>query len=129
MYEVQSSKGLYVRTLSYDIGKKLGYPAHNYELHRTIAGNFHVDNSYTLEEIKNNEYKLLTLEEALSDMQKVLIHDDFRHHINNGMAISLRYFKEHRQTKIIDENNKLLAIYDKHPTEPKMKAINIFHKE
>jgi hypothetical protein len=32
-------------------------------------------------------------------------------------------------TKIVDEDNNLLAIYDKHPSEPKMKAINIFKKD
>ena len=50
-YIVHSSKGLYVRTLSYDIGKKLNYPAHSKELHRVKAGKFSVEDSYTLKEI------------------------------------------------------------------------------
>ena len=28
---------------------------------------------------------------------------------------------------IVDEDNNILAIYDKHETEPKMKALNVFH--
>ena len=51
-YIVHSSKGLYVRTLSYDIGAKLGYPAHNYDLNRLKAGQFSVEDSYTLDEIE-----------------------------------------------------------------------------
>ncbi|AIO19102.1 tRNA pseudouridine synthase B [Candidatus Izimaplasma bacterium HR1] len=127
-YRVLASKGLYVRTLSYDIGKKLGYPSHNYELHRTKAGKFKIEDSYTLEEIEKGNYKLISLPDALDELQTVVIHDDFRHHIKNGMAISLRYFNKHTLTKIVDEDNNLLAIYDKHPTEPKMKAINIYKR-
>lgn len=129
LYTVLASKGIYIRTLSYDIGEKLGYPAHNYELHRTRAGNFSIDNAYTLEEIEQGDYSLISLSDALSELETVVIKDEFRHHIKNGMAISLRYFEKHKLTKIVDENNDLLAIYDKHPTEPKMKAINIYKKD
>lgn len=125
-YTVHSSKGLYVRTLSYDIGKKLGYPAHNSQLHRIQAGKFNVKDSYTLKEIENGDYKMISLSNALSDFNKLVITDDLRHHVKNGMAISLKHFKNHSLTRIVDEDDNLLAIYDKHPTEPKMKAINVF---
>ncbi len=128
-YKVHASKGLYVRTLSYDIGKQLGYPAHNYELHRTKAGKFDVKDSYTLDEIKAGNYKLLTLAEALHDLQTLVLPERLLKHIKNGMAISLKEFKKPVQTKIVDQTGNLLAIYDKHPTESKMKAINIFYKE
>jgi len=58
-----------------------------------------------------------------------MIQEDFKNHVKNGMAISLRYFDKHKLTKIVDEDDNLLAIYDKHPTEPKMKAVNIYPKE
>lgn len=128
-YRVYASKGLYVRTLSYDIGEKLGYPSHNYNLHRTIAGNFNVKDSYTLEQIKSGDFKYITMPNALPDMQTVLIQDEFRPHIKNGMAISLRHFKTYGLTKIVDEDGNLLAIYDRHPTEAKMKAVNVYPKE
>ena len=128
-YRVYASKGLYVRTLSYDIGAKLGYPSHNYNLHRTVAGNYHVKDSYTLEEIKAGNYKLISMADALPDMETVVIQDEFRPHIKNGMAISLRYFKKYKLTKIVDEEGNLLAIYDKHPTEAKMKAVNTYPKD
>jgi len=128
-YYVHSSKGLYVRTLSYDIGKLLGYPAHNYDLRRLKAGKFGIEDSYTLDEIQNGKYSLISLSDALSELETLVIHDEFRNHIKNGMAISLRYFKTHKLTKIIDEDNTLLAIYDKHPTDSKMIAVNIYPKE
>jgi len=125
-YIVHSSKGLYVRTLSYDIGKRLGYPAHNAELHRIKAGQFNVEDSSTLKEIENGDYKLISLSNALPGMDKLVVPEELKHHVKNGMAISLRYFKNHSLTRLVDEDDNLLAIYDKHQTEPKMKAINVF---
>ena len=128
-YLVHSSKGLYVRTLSYDIGKLLGYPAHNYNLHRTQAGKFTIEQAYTLEQIEKGEYNLISMSDSLSFMNTLLINDEISHHVQNGMAISLRQFSEPVLTKIVDKDGYLMAIYDKHKTEHKMKAQNIFHKE
>ena len=128
-YLVHSSKGLYVRTLSYDIGKLLGYPAHNYNLHRTQAGKFTIEQAYTLEQIEKGEYNLISMSDSLSFMNTLLINDEISHHVQNGMAISLRQFSEPVLTKIVDKDGYLMAIYDKHETEHKMKAQNIFHKE
>ena len=125
-YSVHSSKGMYVRTLSYDIGEKLGYPAHNFELHRLKAGQFDVKDSSTIEEIEKGEFKLISLSQALSSLNKFVIKDELLHHVKNGMAISLKYFDNYSLTRIVDKDDNLLAIYDKHPTEPKMKAINVF---
>ena len=44
------------------------------------------------------------------------------------MAISLKQFEKATLTRIIDNDNNLLAIYDKHPTASKMKAENIFYQ-
>jgi tRNA pseudouridine55 synthase len=128
-YTVHASKGLYVRTLSYDIGEKLGYPSHNYELQRTKAGIFDIKDSYTLEDVKAGNYMVVSLADALQSMNTLVLPEELTHHIKNGMAISLKYFKSHSLTKIVDNDNNLLAIYDKHPISPKMKAQNIFYKE
>jgi len=125
-YKVHASKGLYVRTLSYDIGKKLGYPSSNYELHRTKAGHFDISDAYTLDEIKEGNFKIISLSDALSFMEVKVVNDDIAHHVKNGMAISLKQFKKPTLTRIINKDGDLLAIYDKHPTESKMKALNVF---
>jgi len=125
-YIVHASKGLYVRTLSYDIGKKLGYPAHNYDLHRIKAGQFEISDSYTLDQIQKGEYTIISMSDALSYMELKVIDDDIAHHVENGMAISLKHFKNAALTRIVNTDGDLLAIYDKHPTESKMKAINVF---
>lgn len=128
-YNVHASKGLYVRTLSYDIGKKLGYPSYNFSLNRTQAGRFTLANSYTFDDMEKGNYTLISLADSLNDMETKVITETIRKHVKNGMAISLREFQVAKPTKIVDENNNLLAIYDKHPTEAKMKAMNIFYKD
>ena len=128
-YEVHASKGLYVRTLSYDIGKQLGYPAHNYDLHRSRAGKFKIEDSFTLVEVEKNEHEIISMSDALNHIPALLNNENISHHVKNGMAISLKQFEKPTLTRIIDTDNNLLAIYDKHETEYKMKALNVFLKD
>ena len=128
-YQVHASKGLYVRTLSYDIGKECGYPAHNFDLKRVQAGKFHLDQSYTLEQMEKGEYTIISMSDALSHLPKLIIKDHLRHHIKNGMAISISEFESPVLTRIVEEDGTLLAIYDKHETQYKMKAQNVFLKD
>jgi tRNA pseudouridine55 synthase len=125
-YSVHSSKGLYVRTLSYDIGKKCGYPAHNFDLRRIKAGKFDISQSYTLDDIEKGNFKIISMSDALNHLPVLILKDHLLHHINNGMAISIKEFDKPVLTRIVDENNELIAIYDKHETEYKMKAQNVF---
>jgi tRNA pseudouridine55 synthase len=128
-YKVHASKGLYVRTLSYDIAKKLGYPGHNSVLNRTKAGNFDLKDSYTLEEIQTGNYKLLSLSEALSTLPSIVADEIIKENVKYGRILPLSIFKDHIPTRIIDKENNLLAIYDKHPKRPAMKAMNVFMKD
>ncbi|QMS85865.1 tRNA pseudouridine(55) synthase TruB [Candidatus Xianfuyuplasma coldseepsis] len=125
-YLVYGTKGLYVRTLSYDIGAKLGYPAHNYELHRIQAGPFHIKDSYTLDDLKNDIPTPIPLGDALSFLPAIMadetIYDDVRH----GRALD-RIVEG--PVRILDSNSNLLAVYDNHPDKPLLKAINVFIKE
>jgi len=49
--EVECSKGTYIRTLCHDIGQRLGTGAYMSQLTRTQAGQFSIQESFTLEEI------------------------------------------------------------------------------
>ncbi len=127
-YVVHGSKGLYVRTLSYDIGRKLGYPAYNDALHRTKAGRFDIKDAYTLEDVKEGNYQFISLSDALAHLPYITMTPEIEHHIKNGMALSTKHFEKPTLSRIIDTNNNLVAIYDLHPTDHKMKAVNIFYK-
>ena len=59
------SKGTYIRSLINDLGTYLGCYATMTELTRTKQGKFEIEDSYSLEQIKNNEYKLLSIDEVL----------------------------------------------------------------
>lgn len=52
---VGCSKGTYIRSLAFDIGKKLGCGAFLSELTRTKAGTFNIENTVSLENLKAKE--------------------------------------------------------------------------
>ena len=56
---VTTGPGVYIRSLAYDIGKKLGTRGYLRELERTRVGDFTKDNSMTIEELAR-EYKKKT---------------------------------------------------------------------
>lgn len=68
---VTCSKGTYIRTLCYDIGRKLGCGACMKELLRTRSGQFTLEESLTLEEIQTcmDQGKL---QEHIRDIQEIL---------------------------------------------------------
>ena len=51
-FRVVCSKGFYVRTYAYDIGRELGCGAHLKSLRRTKSGRFQVEGAITVEELK-----------------------------------------------------------------------------
>ena len=104
------SKGTYIRSLIRDIGRSLNSYATMTKLQRTKVGNFSIDNSYTLNMIENNNFKLLKIEDVLP-YDKILVKDELLHKIKNGCILK-PFFKANKAI-IIDKNNNLIAIYKK----------------
>jgi len=52
LLRVECGRGTYVRTLCYDIGRALGAPAHLSFLLRSRSGNFDLEETYTLDELR-----------------------------------------------------------------------------
>lgn len=71
MFYVKCSKGTYVRSICYDIGKELGCGGHMSFLLRTSSGKFNIDNSIKLEELESL-YKEDKLDDHLYDIDYVL---------------------------------------------------------
>ena len=73
------SKGTYIRTLCFDIGKKLGIGAHMSFLVRTKVGIFDIEKALTLEEVKeladNNILadNIISVDKVLDNYAKVII--------------------------------------------------------
>lgn len=103
------SKGTYIRSLIRDIAYKLGTFGTMKELTRTGQGIFSLEDSYTLQDIQNNNYKLMSIKEALPNIKIIKVEDNLLKKIKNGMVLDS--FFDEELSLIVDENNKEIAIY------------------
>lgn len=111
------SKGTYIRSLIRDIGYKLNTYGCMDSLERTRQGIFNIDNSYTIEEIKNNNYKLLSIEESLPNIPLVQVDNKTLFKIRNGVKLK-KFFAG--DMAIIKDKNKVVAIYKNDLNESKL---------
>ena len=93
-FRVKCSKGTYIRTLSVDLGEKLGYAAHMSHLTRTSAAGMRLGDALTLEQIAERvaeeDYSFLQpLELGIGDLLKVELSDEQVEDVRNGRFISL----------------------------------------
>ena len=65
-FKTTVSKGTYIRSLIEDICEKLNTVGTMNNLQRTKQGYFNIEDSYYLEDIKNNNYKLVDIEKILN---------------------------------------------------------------
>ena len=75
---------------------------------RTKQGKFNIEDCYTLEDINNDNYKLLTAEEVLNDIESIDINEELLNKINNGAIINKTFKNEIAALKY---KNKIIAIY------------------
>ena len=107
-FRVLVSKGTYIRSLIRDIAKKLNTVASMSELIRTKQGDFSIENSYTLEDIESNNYKLLDIEDIYPDIDKYEVKEDEYIKIKNGAFIDCDRYKDKVLVKYKDE---VIGIY------------------
>ena len=103
------SKGTYIRSLIRDIGEKLSVPAVMESLIRTRIGNFNINNSYTLDDIANNNYKIIDILDAFPNIPSIKVDNEAAKKISNGMALNKLFDGD--IAFIIDNDNNLLALY------------------
>ena len=101
------SKGTYIRSLINDIGISLGTFAYMTELRRTKQGEFNIEDAYTIEEIKEGNYKLLDIEDVL-DVEVVECDDNLYKQVNNGAKQPIN--NNHDYTLYKYQGNKI-ALY------------------
>lgn len=115
-FRVKVSKGTYIRSLIRDIGVKLGCFACMKELTRTKQGRFSIDESYTLNDIKNGNYKLLNIKDVI-DIEKVVVSDDMLFKIKNGMILDKFFISD--KALILDNNGNEIGIYKTYDKDSK----------
>lgn len=114
-FRVKCSKGTYVRTLSVDLGEKLGYMAHMSHLTRTSAAGLQLEDALTLEEIAEKVEAgqldfLHPLEIGIGDLVKVFLTPEEAAEVRFGRFIEL---DQTDQELAAFEDDKLLAILEK----------------
>ena len=123
-FKVLVSKGTYIRSLIKDINDKLGIIGSMSSLIRTKQGKFDINDSYTLEDIKNNNYKLLSINDVLKNRKCVIIDDNLYNVIKNGGIID-NIYKDNLITFIYKDN--VIAIYKTYEKDNrKMKPYKMF---
>lgn len=93
-FEVACSKGTYIRTLSVDLGKKLGYASHMSYLEREASAGLRLENALTLAEITDKvaleDFSfLLPVEYGVMDLPRVDLTEDQKIEISFGRKIAL----------------------------------------
>ena len=102
------SKGTYIRSLIRDIGNKLGTYATMTRLIRTKQGEFDIKNSYTIEDINNNNYKLYTIAEIFNNYPKINMNAELYKKISNGVIIDNSFNSKY---VLFYHNNELISLY------------------
>ena len=103
------SKGTYIRSLINDIGMSLETFATMTDLIRTKVDKYNLEDAYTLEDVEENNYKLLSIEEVL-DYPKIELDDELYKKVSNGVKLSNDY--NINDMVIFTYNNHLVAIYE-----------------
>ncbi len=136
-FEIICSKGTYIRTLCNDIGNELGCGAHLLNLVRKKVGNFSIEDSLSLEELKKakalGKRYLISIDSALEGLNKITVKSEATKTVLNGGIISSEQIVEipeelktrkNKFVKIFDVKGNLLSI----GTSIKENGKNIFFK-
>ncbi len=104
------SKGTYIRSLIKDMGTSVNQYFCMDSLIRTMQGHFSLKDAYSLEDIKNNKFKIIYLEEVLSKYPNLVVDNkELLKKILNGVKLKNIYGIENILIWIY--NQKVIAIY------------------
>lgn len=116
--DVKCSKGTYIRTLAEDIGEKLGCGAHVCKLRRLGAGPFNEAQMTSFKELEllaeeglgALDKKLLPIDSALSNINKVELAEETVHYFCEGQAIIVANAPAEGYVRIYDDKRTFLGL-------------------
>lgn len=124
IFKTTVSKGTYIRALIDDICTKLNTVGTMSNLQRTKQGNFSIEDSYTIEDIQSGNYKLLSIEEALTNLEQITINEELYNQVKNGSIID-KTFKN--DIACLNYRGNIVAIYQTyHKDSSKAKPFKMF---
>lgn len=94
-FRVKCSTGTYIRSLIQSMGRDLSSYAAMSDLRRTKVGVFNIEDAISLENLEKLsneeiEERLISIEEALSDMKKFIVPEYFYDRIKNGLQFRMK---------------------------------------
>ncbi|HOP66056.1 MAG TPA: hypothetical protein PLX66_03485, partial [Bacilli bacterium] len=110
------SKGTYIRSLINDICSKLNTIGTMTSLVRTKQGGFLLDNSFTVKEVENSKYKIITIKELFKDYEQREIDGKFLTKIKNGALIDYDF----EDYLVFIYKKDIIAIYQQYNKNPKL---------
>ena len=107
-FKVEVSKGTYIRSLINDICTKLNTVGVMSYLLRTKQGDFLVDNSNKLDDILNDNYKVITYEEVFKNYPTINLNEEEYYKVINGVKMNFNIKDDIIALKYC---NKYIALY------------------
>ncbi|WP_299982090.1 tRNA pseudouridine(55) synthase TruB [Desulfobacula sp.] len=118
--EVFCSKGTYIRSIAFDIGRKLGCGAHLSKLCRTQSSAFKLEDALELDALEKldkttAEQRIVPLSDCLAFMPKIVADKPIAQKIKFGQKLLKKEIdpplvKPNQSIRVIDNDNNLLAI-------------------
>ena len=120
-YKLICYKGTYVRVLCETIASKLNNIGYMSYLVRTRVGKLSLENSYKLEEIARNNYKLIDIENSLTNFVVLVAKDRDLYKASNGNVLD---FYIEGNILVVDENREVIALYEGDESNNRIVIIN-----
>ncbi|MGN0974142.1 MAG: tRNA pseudouridine(55) synthase TruB [Bacilli bacterium] len=109
-FKCKVSKGTYIRSLIRDIGNYLNIYCTMSSLRRIKQGIFTIDMANNLEDIANNNFKFISLKDALINYKQIEVDDKLLFKIKNGQKLTKKYNED---IIVFTYKNEVIAIYEK----------------
>jgi len=113
---IECSKGTYIRSLAYDLGRKLGCGAHIAGLVRTSYGPFDIKQAVTLEQLEESVGKgtwaefVQPMDCVLSSYPKIVLDEEQSRRVANGLSIKISEVVEGSLLRAYDRESCFLAL-------------------
>ena len=109
---ISCSKGTYIRSLCDDIGMRLGTGAHMARLERTAVGFFHIKNSFSFDDLADDEKLFCSVDQALAKLPEVELAEVDYQKAKNGVKVTAGYcdFNDGEFVRLKDPEGNLFAI-------------------
>jgi tRNA pseudouridine55 synthase len=120
-FEIHCSPGTYIRSIAYDVGRKLGCGAHLFSLRRTASGEFSLSQAFKLESLTGQSRQdllkcVLPMEAVLRDLVSVRVSAEEQKSFVHGQtitaSINLPCAQPPRLIRICSISGELLGLAD-----------------